>query len=113
METPAKENLIIELNLQEFDDLSIAKESLEIKIGSPVSYSKAVQLLANIFNSGTIKVIYNKYPKKLNYEQDLCPICKREFFPATRAKKTCSIECRKILYKRKKHGLLPSSISQP
>ncbi|MEY4571004.1 MAG: hypothetical protein RLZ10_197 [Bacteroidota bacterium] len=104
----------INLSHEEFKDLTKARRQIEEKLKEPVSDSQAIQILSKIFISGDgNKMVLKAYQFHLKYDLDICPICKKEYFPATRAKKTCSTECRKILYKRKKHGLLPSNISKP
>lgn len=108
------ENLtIIYLDSEQYNDLMVAKYQIEKKLGEPVSDSQAIQIISKIFLSGDgNKMVLKAYQSHLKYDPDICPICKKEYFPSTRAKKTCSAECRKTLYKRKKHGILPSSISQ-
>lgn len=92
----------IELDQDQLHDFTIAKYHLEKKLGVPVTDSAAVQLLANILSSSEVKVTKIKKPLILKYDPDICPVCKKEFFPSTRAKKTCSLDCRKILYKIKR-----------
>ena len=109
-----EKKLVIELDTQETIEFLHAKKNLEKKLDIEISDNKAIEFLSKIFNAGghsNIRV-FNIIKSTMKYEPDLCPVCKNEFFPSTKSKKTCSMNCRKILYKRKKYGLSPTMIKE-
>lgn len=106
---------VIDLNIHESTEFITAKNKLEKKIGEKLSNNKAIELLSKIYNAGghSTTRVFNMIKSTMRYEPDICPVCKKEFFPSTKSKKTCGKICRNTLYARKKNGLLPTSLTEP
>lgn len=98
----------ISLDDQQSGDFTVAKSEIESALGASLSDSRVVQLLCQVFFSIKKSQVARSLQLRDRDDRDICPICKKEFFPSTKIKKTCSNRCRRILYIRKKKGIAPS-----
>lgn len=103
-----EKKLTIVLTGQQLDVFVRAKKFVEGRAGISLEDSDFVQLMSKLLESSNQKFSNFSIKSKIDEQVDICPICKKEFFPSTKARKTCSNRCRRILYIRKKKGIAPT-----